>query len=103
MTASYRELAALADPIKAPVILDGEIAAPRAGRPDSGMLQSRMHLRYRRSGQLAYVPVQLPTTMLSSCLRPARRGNGPTGARAGGHRRSSDHNDIQPSPLRREG
>jgi ATP-dependent DNA ligase len=41
MTARCRELAALADPIKAPVILDGEIAAPRAGRPDPGMLQSR--------------------------------------------------------------
>ena len=41
----------LADRVQAPVILDGEIVALRAGRPDFGLLQSRMHVR-RPSAQL---------------------------------------------------
>ena len=45
MAASYRELAVLAGRVGAPVILDGEIVALRAGRPDFGALQSRMHVR----------------------------------------------------------
>ncbi len=43
--ASYRELAVLAGRVGARVILDGEIVALRAGRPDFGALQSRMHVR----------------------------------------------------------
>jgi MEDS: MEthanogen/methylotroph, DcmR Sensory domain len=45
MAASYPELAVLAGRVTTPVILDGEIVALRAGRPDFGLLQSRMHVR----------------------------------------------------------
>jgi bifunctional non-homologous end joining protein LigD len=45
MTASYPELAALASMADTPVILDGEIVALRDGRPDFGLLQSRMHVQ----------------------------------------------------------
>jgi bifunctional non-homologous end joining protein LigD len=45
MAASYPELAVLADRIGTPVILDGEIVALRDGRPDFGLLQSRMHVQ----------------------------------------------------------
>ena len=45
MAASYPELAVLAGRVGAPVILDGEIVALRAGRPDFGALRSRMHVR----------------------------------------------------------
>ncbi len=45
MAASYPELAVLAGRVGAPVVLDGEIVALRAGRPDFGALQSRMPLR----------------------------------------------------------
>jgi bifunctional non-homologous end joining protein LigD len=42
MTASYPELAQLPAMTGVPVILDGEIVALRDGRPDFGLLQSRM-------------------------------------------------------------
>jgi bifunctional non-homologous end joining protein LigD len=45
MTASYPELAVLAERVGDPVILDGEIVALRDGRPDFAALQSRMHVR----------------------------------------------------------
>ena len=45
IAASYPELAVLAGRVGAPVILAGEIVALRAGRPDFGALQSRMHVR----------------------------------------------------------
>ena len=49
MAASYPELAVLAGRVGAPVILDGEIVALRAGRPDFGAPQSRMHVRRQPS------------------------------------------------------
>jgi bifunctional non-homologous end joining protein LigD len=44
MTSSYPELAVLAGRVDVPVILDGEIVALRDGRPDFGLLQSRIHI-----------------------------------------------------------
>ena len=44
MAASYPELGVLAERVSTPVILDGEIVALRRGRPDFGLLQSRMHV-----------------------------------------------------------
>jgi bifunctional non-homologous end joining protein LigD len=59
MTASYPELAVLAGRTGGPVILDGEIVAVRDGRPDFGLLQTRMHVR-RPTGRLVRAaPVQL--------------------------------------------
>ena len=46
MTGSYPELAVLAQRVSAPVIAEGEIIAIRQGRPDFGLLQSRMHVRH---------------------------------------------------------
>lgn len=45
MSRSYPELAALGGMVTEPVILDGEIVALRDGRPDFGLLQSRMHVQ----------------------------------------------------------
>jgi bifunctional non-homologous end joining protein LigD len=45
MAGSYPELAVLAERVTTLVILDGEIVALRAGRPDFGLLQSRMQCR----------------------------------------------------------
>jgi bifunctional non-homologous end joining protein LigD len=45
MFRSYPELGALAGMVDEPVILDGEIVALRHGRPDFGLLQSRMHVQ----------------------------------------------------------
>src|SRR4051812_5893848 len=45
MTRSYPELAALSGMLDTPVILDGEIVALREGRPDFGLLQTRMHVQ----------------------------------------------------------
>ena len=59
MAASYPELAVLAGRVGAPVILDGEIVALRAGRPDFGVLQTRMHVRRPPTRLLADAPVQL--------------------------------------------
>jgi bifunctional non-homologous end joining protein LigD len=44
MAGSYPELAVLAERVKDPVILDGEIVVLHDGRPDFGLLQSRMHV-----------------------------------------------------------
>jgi bifunctional non-homologous end joining protein LigD len=49
MAASYPELGVLAERAGAPVILDGEIVALHHGRPDFGLLQSRMHVLRCRS------------------------------------------------------
>jgi bifunctional non-homologous end joining protein LigD len=46
MTGSYPELAVLAGRVGTPVIVDGEIIAIGQGRPDFGLLQSRMHVRH---------------------------------------------------------
>jgi len=59
MTASYPELAVLAGRVCAPVIVDGEIVALHADRPDFGMLQARMHLRRPRPELTGSIPVQL--------------------------------------------
>jgi bifunctional non-homologous end joining protein LigD len=59
MTRSYPELGALTGMTREPVVLDGEIVALRNGRPDFGLLQSRMHVqrpaeRLIRSTPVAY-------------------------------------------------
>ncbi len=59
MTGSYPELAVLAERVQVPVILDGEIVALHEGRPDFGVLQSRMHVRRPRARLIDSVPVQL--------------------------------------------
>ncbi|MFB9839442.1 non-homologous end-joining DNA ligase [Actinoallomurus acaciae] len=51
MAPSYPELGALTGMIREPVVLDGEIVALRDGRPDFGLLQSRMHVQ-RPTGEL---------------------------------------------------
>jgi bifunctional non-homologous end joining protein LigD len=57
MSRSYPELAALGDLVEAPTILDGEIVALRDGRPDFGLLQSRMHVQRPTDRLIAAVPV----------------------------------------------
>ncbi|MCW2620800.1 MAG: ligase [Frankiales bacterium] len=58
VTASYPELAALRSPV--PVLLDGEVVAfDEAGRPDFGLLQSRMHVGRPPAELRAAVPVAL--------------------------------------------
>ena len=59
MTGSYPELAVLAERVQVPVILDGEIVALHEGRPDFGVLQSRMQVRRPRPRLIDSVPVQL--------------------------------------------
>jgi bifunctional non-homologous end joining protein LigD len=59
IAASYPELAVLADLLQAPVIVDGEIVALRAGRPDFAVLQSRMHVRHPAARLVEGAPVQL--------------------------------------------
>jgi len=59
MTASYPELAVLARRVDGPVIVDGEIIAIGNGRPDFGLLQSRMHVRHPSGRLVLQVPVQL--------------------------------------------
>ncbi len=59
MTASYPELGVLAGQVPIPVIVDGEIIAIRDGRPDFGLLQTRMHVRRPPGRLLAGTPVQL--------------------------------------------
>src|ERR1700691_4671896 len=57
MTGSYPELAVLAGRVDAPVILDGEIVALRDGRPDFGLLQTRMHVRQPPARLVREAPV----------------------------------------------
>jgi bifunctional non-homologous end joining protein LigD len=45
MSRSYPELEPLTAMVGEPVVLDGEIVALRDGRPDFGLLQSRMHVQ----------------------------------------------------------
>jgi bifunctional non-homologous end joining protein LigD len=59
MTGSYPELAVLAERVTVPVILDGEIIAIRGGRPDFGLLQSRLHLRHPPASLVRDIPVRL--------------------------------------------
>lgn len=45
VTAQYPELTGIADSVRSPVVLDGEIVALNDGRPDFGLLQQRMNLQ----------------------------------------------------------
>ena len=67
ITVSYPELGVLAGQVRAPVVLDGEIIAIRGGRPDFGLLQSRMH---RRRPPAWFVTSRSSCTC-STCCRPA--------------------------------
>jgi bifunctional non-homologous end joining protein LigD len=58
ITASYPELAELAELLTRPVVLDGEIVAIRGGRPDFGFLQSRVHVLRPTDALLREVPVE---------------------------------------------
>lgn len=58
ITGSYPELAELAELTGRPVVLDGEIVALRDGRPDFGLLQSRMHVRRPSEQLLSTTPVE---------------------------------------------
>src|SRR2546421_8453136 len=58
MAASYPELGVLAKRAGAPAILDGEIVVLHDGRPDFGLLQSRMHVLRPEDRLLRAVPVQ---------------------------------------------
>src|SRR2546429_7917018 len=58
MAASYPELGVLAERAGAPAILDGEIVVLHDGRPDFGLLQSRMHVLRPGDRLLRAVPVQ---------------------------------------------
>ncbi|MDN3359826.1 non-homologous end-joining DNA ligase [Actinomadura sp. DC4] len=57
MSRSYPELAALGGMLGEPVILDGEIVALRDGRPDFGLLQSRMHVQRPSDRLVTAAPV----------------------------------------------
>jgi hypothetical protein len=58
MAPSYPELGVLAERVSTPVILDGEIVTLRDGRPDFGLLQSRMHVQQPEDKLLRRAPVQ---------------------------------------------
>jgi bifunctional non-homologous end joining protein LigD len=58
MARSYPEIAALAGMVDEPVILDGEIVALRDGRPDFGLLQSRMHVQRPTDILIRSIPVR---------------------------------------------
>ncbi|NNC10376.1 ATP-dependent DNA ligase [Planctomonas sp. JC2975] len=45
VTAQYPELTGIADGVRSPVVIDGEIVALDDGRPDFGLLQQRMNLQ----------------------------------------------------------
>src|SRR5438105_1817714 len=59
MASSYPELGVLADRVGTPVVLDGEIVALRDGRPDFGLLQSRMHVQRPTDRLVRSAPVKL--------------------------------------------
>lgn len=93
MASTYPELAVLGDWVAGPVILDGEIAAIRGGRPDFGALQSRMHIRHPPPRLVGDIPVRCVLDLLHQdgqslvgappCRAPrATRGTGP-GCRTG--------------------
>jgi len=58
MAASYPELGVLTERVRTPAILDGEIVALRAGRPNFGLLQSRMHVQQPDDKLIRAAPVQ---------------------------------------------
>ncbi|HVM27717.1 MAG TPA: non-homologous end-joining DNA ligase [Mycobacteriales bacterium] len=59
VTAAYPELAGLAAQLDTAALLDGEVVAFSGGRPDFGVLQSRMHARRPPPALLREVPVTL--------------------------------------------
>lgn len=59
VTAGYPELAGIVDAVRQPVLLDGEVVAMRDGRPDFGLLQTRMHVRGPAAALVASTPVTL--------------------------------------------
>jgi bifunctional non-homologous end joining protein LigD len=58
MARTYPELAVLVRMVREPMILDGEIVALRAGRPDFALLQNRMHVQRPSDRLVRTVPVQ---------------------------------------------
>jgi bifunctional non-homologous end joining protein LigD len=59
VTGSYPELQGLAAALTGPVLLDGEVVAMADGRPDFGLLQSRMHVSRPTGALVAATPVTL--------------------------------------------
>jgi bifunctional non-homologous end joining protein LigD len=59
ITAGYPELEVLAELVDRPVLLDGELVTlDQRGRPDFGLLQSRMHVRHPSPALMRSAPVQ---------------------------------------------
>lgn len=58
MARSYPDLGVLAGRVDEPVVLDGEIVALREGRPDFGLLQSRMHVQRPSDRLIRRIPVR---------------------------------------------
>jgi hypothetical protein len=88
LTASYPELPGMTG---VPVILDGEIVAPRDGRPDFGLLQSRMHARSPARQLIQAAPAQLLIFDLDGVLLSLRQ------------RSSSDRRDARGGRQGRDG
>ena len=72
MTGSFPELAVLGQRAGAPVIVDGEIIAVGQGRPDFGLLQSRMHVR-DPPASLAHALEGVIGKPLASAYHPGQR------------------------------
>ncbi len=59
ITAGYPELEVLAELVDRPVLLDGELVSlDQHGRPNFGLLQSRMHVRHPSPALVRSAPVQ---------------------------------------------
>jgi bifunctional non-homologous end joining protein LigD len=58
ITGTYPELTGLPELTGRPAVLDGEIVALRDGRPDFGLLQSRMHVQRPTERLLRSIPVE---------------------------------------------
>src|SRR5579859_6162669 len=103
MTGSYPELAVLAGRIDTPVILDGEIVALRAGRPDFGLLQTRMHVRQPPASLVRETPVQLYVFDLLHRGGESLLGVGYTGRRARLEDLGLDEGPVRTPPWYRGG
>jgi len=103
MTGSYPELAVLAGRIDTPVILDGEIVALRAGRPDFGLLQTRMHVRQPPASLVREAPVQLYVFDLLHRGGESLLGVGYTGRRARLEDLGLDEGPVRTPPWYRGG
>lgn len=69
-TASWPELAGLADELPPGTVVDGEIVALVDGRPEFGALQDRMHVTRPTAALVAAVPI---TFVAFDCLRLGER------------------------------